>query len=161
MQIKPITKVGKMTDSSDQIKWTDTDQLIKPERHNDTITIISDRGGAEHRSLNDLLSFYLHTNRIDYHQHHAGNKFYRLWFYTCLRDRYVTSRYNDEPKSNVDAHDLAIIPYEFIEAKFAINDPFARMAVIDVCCHNLSPGKRKMNVKRYNNSFGLFSFHGL
>jgi hypothetical protein len=134
-------------DNKEQIEWTPKDPLIKPERK-DIIVIIGDRGGAEYRSQANLLDWYFHANHITFQQHRAGFKFYRLWHFTILRDRYVKCNYGNEIKGDTDYEDMAIIPHQFMEAKFSINNPNARIAAIDVCCHNVTPGARKMRLVR-------------
>lgn len=146
--------------SSEVIEWTIKDPLIKKERK-DVIVIIGERGGAEHRSTANLLDWYYHAQHITFQQHRAGFKFYRLWHFTILRDRYIKCRYDSEIRGEVDFEDLAIIPRQFMEAKFAINNPKARIAVIDVCCTNITPGARKMLLVRQGLDDLIKYFHDI
>ncbi len=123
-------------------------QVDLPQR-SDILILLGDKGGIDCRSLNDVLGFYYHSGNIDLRQYHAGRRFHKLWYYTCLRDRYTKCNMGGETRGIcVDAADMAIIPHRFIEAKMAVNDPFARLAVFDVCCSNIPHGPRRRKLMR-------------
>lgn len=133
-------------DRIDKSKWIKSDDVIPVIRlSRDVVKYTGDNGGVQYKGFSNLLDFYFHREHISGKQHRAGNKFYRMWHFTILRDRYVKCSYG-EHRGDLDFDDLAIIPHEFIQAKMAIDDPMARLAVVDVCCHSISPGRRKMGL---------------
>lgn len=130
----------------DKTKWIPKEDVIPTIRiGRDILKQTGEAGGVQYRGFSNLLDFYYLRRHVTSAQQRAGHRFYRLWHYTVLRDRYVKCSYGDIPGS-LSPEDMAIIPYEFLEAKMAINDPYARIAVIDVCCLSLSPGRRKMGL---------------
>lgn len=139
------TVISSQINTDEHIDWTAKDPLIKPERK-DIIVIAGERGGIEYRGFSNLLDFYYHRNHIESNQYRAGLKLYKLWYYSCLKERYVVSSYGDSPRGEVDYHEIAIRPLEFINAKMAISNPFSRIAVLCVVCEGKSPGRRKMGL---------------
>lgn len=130
----------------DKTKWIYEGEIIPSIRINrDVVKEEGTNGGVQYRGFSNLLDFYIQRKHINQKQHNAGYKFYRLWHFTILRDKYAKCNYGDI-RGSIDYDDLAIKPQEYLEAKMAINNPFARIAVFDVCCHSISPGRRKMGL---------------
>lgn len=97
------------------------------------------RGGREHRSMSRPFDFYARRQHISIEQYRAGDRFFKLWYYSILQARYATMRYGDD-RGNFCLESHCIAPRDYMDASNYIR-PKSRGLVFDVCCMDGKAGK--------------------
>ena len=106
----------------------------------DVVKMEGKRGGIEHRSLDRPLDFYLNRCHITPRQYSAGVRYFRLWNYSVLRERYTRMRFGEE-SAIADLEGILIAPRQYLEAQAVLNAEQKRV-VFNVCCRDEKAGKR-------------------
>lgn len=80
------------------------------------------------------LDWLLVHHNIDAEQHEAGLRYYRLWYFGCVKSHFVQSRYADTAGGEADPAFLARMADLYRRASKSIRSVAAKQAVYRVCC---------------------------
>lgn len=109
-------------------------------RRGDVVTVQSDRGGVERRSLFLPMDFYVARGDISGKQYEAGERLYPLWRGSIIAARYVTMRFGDV-SAGVDQESLSLKPIDYFRAMDAVRGFHPKRLVRQVCLFGEPAGK--------------------
>lgn len=93
--------------------------------------------------VNNTLDYYHKRHWINQHQHDAGEKFYRLWYYGCVKLPYSQMHYS-AARGEGDEDFLKRMKVEYNDALRRIVGAHQRLACYAVCCY----GEWAVNLER-------------
>jgi hypothetical protein len=107
-----------------------------------------DRGGVQFRTYSIPLTFYEHRGIITFKQKLAGEKFYRTWYYGCLRSPYVLMRWTEVRYDKSELNSAGFLWSEYRAAMQAIRGTQRKRIAYKVCCDEKYAGEGRITILR-------------
>lgn len=100
-----------------------------------------ERGGIQFRTYGEPLSFYEKKGIISFKQKLAGEKFYRTWYYGCLRSPYVLMKWTELRGAKSELNSVGFLWSEYRLAMLAIRGLQRKRIAYRVCCESRYAGR--------------------